>query len=248
MEGRVSRFGPLERLNLKDGLVSRLTEAIRSGSLRPGERLPTEQEMTRQFGVSRTVVREAVAALKAEGLLSSRHGVGVFVDTTRPSTFRIAPEEVERLHEILQVMELRMSVEIETAGLAAERHCASDLQRIGDALRTIDADIGRGDLAVGSDFAFHAAIATATGNRYFPRFLDFMGPLIIPRQTLTRTHGGADAGYLRGVQLEHRRIYQAIETGSAMGARTAMRAHLTNARARYRSLADNYVSAPNEAS
>ena len=78
-------------MNLASGLVSRLSEAIRNGSLQPGERLPTEQEMTVQFGISRTAVREAVAALKAEGLLSSRHGACVFVAASRPALSASTP-------------------------------------------------------------------------------------------------------------------------------------------------------------
>ena len=227
--------------------MSRLSEAIRNGSLQPGARLPTAEQMTLQFGVSRAVVREAVAALKAEGLVSSRHGVGVFVEAKRPRAFRIDPEEVDQLQEILKVMELRMSVETEMAGFAAERRDPAELQRIGDALAAIDVDIEAGDLAVRSDFAFHAAIATATGNQYFSRFLEFLGPLIIPRQTLTRTHGGADAGYLRRVQLEHRRIFEAIQSGSPVAARKAMRAHLINSRARYGRMAASYARASDEA-
>ena len=246
MEAGERGFGRLERTNLTSILVSRLSEAIRNGSLQPGERLPTAEQMTLQFGVSRTVVREAVAALKAEGLVSSRHGVGVFVEATRPRAFRIDTEEVDQLQEILKVMELRMSVEIETAGLAAERRDIAQLQRMSDALDAIDADLAAGDLAVRSDFAFHAAIAAATGNQYFSRFLEFLGPLIIPRQTLTRTHGGADAGYLRRVQLEHKRIFEAIQAGSAVAARNAMRTHLINSRTRYGRLAASYSSAPRE--
>ena len=115
------------------------------------------------------------------------------------------------------------------------------MQRIVDALQAVDADIEKGDLAVDSDFTFHAAIAEATGNQCFARFLDFMRPLIIPRQTLTRTHGGADAGYLRGIQLERQRIFKSIEAGSSTGARKAMRAYLANASARYCSMADDYA-------
>src|SRR5215510_1830839 len=106
---------------LSHGLFEQLAEQIKSGKLAPGERLPTEQELTRAARVSRTVVREAVAALRAEGLVVTRQGVGAFVSAApQQAPFRI---DLERLHDIdgiLQVMELRLCVEVESAGLAAE--------------------------------------------------------------------------------------------------------------------------------
>lgn len=238
MNTRALRFAPIERQNLTATLVTRLAEAITSGALEPGDRLPTEQEMTEEFGVSRTVVREAIAALKAEGLVVTRQGAGVFVEKNlRHRSFRIDPDELGQLQEILKVMELRMSVEIEAAALAAERHDRGQLQRIEQALAAIDADIASADLAVGTDFAFHVAVAEATGNQYFSRFLEFLGRFIIPRQTLSRRHGGADAGYLKRVQTEHRGIFEAIAASDPGGAREAMRTHLANSCARYGKLA-----------
>jgi GntR family transcriptional repressor for pyruvate dehydrogenase complex len=240
VQERERRFGPVVRRNLASSLVRQLSEAIRSGALKPGDRLPTEQEMTAQFGVSRTVVREAVAALTAEGLVIKRHGVGVFVETNvqnRP--FRIDPDGLGQLQEVLKVMELRMSVEVEAAGLAAERRGKNELRRLADALRAIEADIRAGDLAVHSDFAFHVAVAEASGNHYFSRFLEFLGHFIIPRQTVSRLHGGVDIEYLNRVQAEHRRIYEEITAGDSTGARKAMRTHLVNSRTRYSKLAQD---------
>src|SRR5436853_6998063 len=114
---------------LSRGLFEQLAEQIKSGRLAPGERLPTEQALTRAARVSRTVVREAVAALRAEGLVITRQGVGAFVsaEPTR-APFRIEPERLQSLDEILNVMELRLGVEIESAGLAAERGTKADVR------------------------------------------------------------------------------------------------------------------------
>src|SRR5512145_901497 len=103
-------------------LFEQLAGEIRSGRLAPGARLPTEQQLTRAARVSRTVVREAVAALRAEGLVVTRQGVGEFVAAdAQHAPFRIEPERMQTLADILNVMELRLGVEIESAGLAAER-------------------------------------------------------------------------------------------------------------------------------
>src|ERR1044071_796069 len=107
--------------SLAHELIARLTADITSGRLAPGARLPTEQEMIAATGVSRTVVREAVAALRAEGLVITRQGVRAFVADSPRRPFRIEADELGTLREVLQVMELRTGIEIEAAGLAAER-------------------------------------------------------------------------------------------------------------------------------
>src|SRR6266545_3293416 len=157
---------------LSRGLFEQLAEQIKAGRLAPGARLPTEQELTRAARVSRTVVREAVAALRAEGLVITRQGVGAFVsaEPTR-APFRIEPERLQSLDEILNVMELRLGVEIESAGLAAERATKIQLRTITSALSEIEEASAAGGSAVDEDLAFHRAIAEATGNPEFARFL-----------------------------------------------------------------------------
>src|SRR5512145_3481576 len=120
-------------------LFEQLAEEIKSGRLAPGARLPTEHALTRAARVSRTVVREAVAALRAEGLVVTRQGVGAFVSAEpQRAPFRIEPERMQSLGDILNVMELRLGVEIESAGLAAERASRSQVKTILNALNAIE--------------------------------------------------------------------------------------------------------------
>jgi GntR family transcriptional repressor for pyruvate dehydrogenase complex len=230
---------PAER-KLTRRLFEQLAEEIKSGRLAPGSRLPTEQALTRAARVSRTVVREAVAALRAEGLVVTRQGVGAFVSAEpQRAPFRIEPERMQTLEDILGVMELRLGVEIESAGLAAERASKAQLRAILNALEAIEAASAAGRSAVDEDLEFHRAIAEATGNAEFPRFLQFIGGHLIPRRTvsgLTERMGGSRA-YLALIQEEHRRICQAIESRDAKAAREAMRRHLTRSLERYRKLA-----------
>ena len=225
---------------LSRGLFEQLAEQIKSGRLAPGARLPTEVELTRAARVSRTVVREAVAALRAEGLVVTRQGVGAFVSAMpQQAPFRIDPERMQSLDEILGVMELRLGVEIESAGLAAERASRAQVRAIGAALEAIDRAAGEGESAVDEDLALHRAIAEATGNPQFARFLQFVGRHLIPRRTvsgLPESMGGQRA-YLGVIQEEHRRIYEAIRDRDARAAREAMRRHLTRSLERYRRLA-----------
>ena len=225
---------------LSRGLFEQLAEQIRSGRLAPGSRLPTEEALTRAARVSRTVVREAVAALRAEGLVITRQGVGAFVSAEpQRAPFRIEPERLESLADILNVMELRLGVEIESAGIAAERATRPQAKAIGAALEAIERAARAGRSAVDEDLAFHRAIAEATGNAEFPRFLQFIGRHLIPRRTVTglpERMGGREA-YLALIQEEHRRIYEAIRDGQPGAAREAMRRHLTRSLERYRKLA-----------
>lgn len=216
---------------------------IRSGRLAPGTQLPTESELMAAMNVSRTVVREAVAALKAEGLVVTRQGSGAFVgaDTSRVA-FRISArmtDEGSSIAEVLNVMELRRAVEVEAVALAAERASSAHMEKIKSALEAIDAAIAAGGSAVEEDFAFHHAIAEATSNPYFAEFLSFLGHHVIPRQVLRSRQGTREEqrAYLAAVQRDHVRVFQAIAARDAGGARRAMRSHLGKSIERYRSLA-----------
>ena len=221
-------------------LFEQLAEQIKSGRFAPGARLPTEQALTRAARVSRTVVREAVAALRAEGLVITRQGVGAFVSAEpQRAPFRIEPERMQTLDDVLSVMELRIGVEIESAGLAAERASRAQVRAVGAALEAIERAADAGRSAVDEDLAFHRAIAEATGNAEFARFLQFIGSHLIPRRTVSGLpeRMGGERAYLALIQEEHRRIYQAIEQHDAKAAREAMRRHLTRSLERYRKLA-----------
>jgi DNA-binding FadR family transcriptional regulator len=192
------------------------------------------------MGVSRTVVREAVAALRAQGLVVTRQGAGAFVAPdieTRP--FRLAFDGLPSIAEVLEVMELRASVEVEAAALAALRGSAAAKRRVGKALAAIDAALGRGEGAIDEDFAFHRTIAAATGNPQFQHFLEYLGRFIIPRQSIRvaahRPEG--QRAYLETSQREHVAIYDAIAAADPTAAREAMRSHLGSSQQRYRRLA-----------
>lgn len=236
-----SRIAPVARAqSLTEQVIDRLKADYLSGRLQPGDRLPTEQALVAMLGVSRTVVREAIAALRAEGLVITRQGLGAFVATDiqrRP--FRIDPDGLRSIGEVLNVMELRMAVEAEAAGFAAERASPAHIRAIEHALASIDAAIARGESAIDEDFAFHHAIADATGNPQFAFFLEYLGRFIIPRQSVRveAQRSGGQRPYLETIQSEHRAIFAAIRARDAAAAREAVRRHLVNGRERYRRLA-----------
>jgi GntR family transcriptional regulator, transcriptional repressor for pyruvate dehydrogenase complex len=227
------------RRNLTGELIDRLTEEIVSGGLAPRTRLPTEHEMMKTFGVSRTVVREAIAALRAEGLVSTRQGSGAFVsDDPQRRPFHIEQEEFQSAAKVFDVMALRTCVEIEAAGLAAERRTKPSLARIVRASRLFSKDVASGGSGIDADFDFHAAIGAATENPYFLSFLEFIGRLIIPRRSVhvDKSNPAVIARRLKQIEREHGAIVRAIVDREVALARRAMRTHLTRSRDRYVSL------------
>ena len=221
--------------SLAHGLVDDLGGRIRGQLLKPGDKLPTESAIMQSYGVSRTVVREALSRLQAAGLVETRHGIGTFVLATRAGgIFRLDPADMTNSIDAIAVLELRISLETESAGLAAHRRTDADLLAMRESLTAFAAAFAAGTDTVGPDFRFHLAIARATGNRYFADILDHLGATIIPRTRITATRIPREdqSNYLQRVNREHDEIFEAIARSDAESARAAMRVHLTNSRER----------------
>jgi DNA-binding FadR family transcriptional regulator len=178
-------------------VVEAVGDRIRDGSLAAGAKLPREADLMAEFGVSRTVVREAISRLQAAGMVDTRHGVGTFVVGAGDAVaFRIDPERLATLQDVIDVLELRIALETECAGLAAARRTEDQLQAIREALAAFVAARESGQDAVGADFQFHLEIARATHNRHFVELMNTLGLSMIPRAPGERA--GADG---RGVGL-----------------------------------------------
>jgi DNA-binding FadR family transcriptional regulator len=204
--------------------------------------LPTEAAIVAEYGVSRTVVREAMSRLQAAGVVETRHGIGTFVvGYGDASTFRISPEQLGKLKDVIAVLELRIAVETEAASLAAQRRTTANVAAMRSALDAFEAAVRKGRDAVGPDFQFHLEIARASQNRHFAELMATLGGTMIPRARLEpalplTTERQA---YLRRVNTEHESIFEAISRQDAESARAAMRTHLVNSRERRRRAADS---------
>ena len=216
---------PLKSANLTDQLSFEMTTRIASGALSPGSRLPTEQELSSEFGVSRTVVREAISRLKSEGLVETRQGSGAFVAQSKLGIpFRIDPVSVESFDATVDILELRLAVESEAAALAAERASAEQLAEIRRALAAVHAAFERGDEGVEEDLAFHRAIAEATHNSKYVDLAEFLERYV--RRQIQITGGRtARASRMGETQNEHQMIFEAIAARDADAARTRAREH-----------------------
>jgi len=227
--------------NLRSGLVDALAAQIESGDLAPGQRLPTEQAIMTATGVSRTVVREAFAALRARGLITTRQGLGAFVsDDPKPRSFSIVPTDLWSIDDVISVLELRIGIEAEAAGLAALRRDEDDLKRMRARLAALEAAIGEGDSGAAEDAAFHRALLAATHNPYYTRLFDTFGNVMIPRHWahFETMEPAERRRHLVRMRREHEAIVAAIEAGDRAAASRALRAHLTKSLARFAELRD----------
>lgn len=228
---------PKKHRNLAQGVVAHIADSIRDGLISPGDKLPTESEIMRIQGVSRTVVREAISHMQAAGLVETRHGIGTFVlEPPTPPHLGIDPKTVITMRDVLAILELRISLETESAYLAASRRTEAQLRALRVALDLFHGATLKGGDTVSADVQFHLQIAQASGNRYFHDILSHLGSNIIPRARLNSTKLLHDdpASYLERVTREHEDIFNAITRQDPESARAAMRTHLSNSRERLR--------------
>ncbi len=215
---------------LSDRLAADLRQQIETGALQPGNKLPTELALAAQFAVSRTVVREAVSRLRSTGLLVARQGSGVFVAAqaaARPLAFDAAV--LANLDAVLDVVEVRRSLESEVAALAAQRATAQQRAAINAALKLVDQSVASGSATVDEDLAFHQAIAEASGNGQFPRLLRHLAQYLREAMLVTRRNESLKPEYMAAVRCEHQAIADAIARGDAAGARVAAAEHMHQA-------------------
>lgn len=229
----------VEPLSVPAKMPERVTQAllklIRSGTYCVGARLPSEAEMSKSFGVSRTVIREAVSRLKSEGLVASRQGSGVYVREIGPDApFRIDPSSVDSIQAVLQITEIRRGLEAEIAALAAERASRAQIADIRARLRAIDAASATGDDGVAADMEFHRSIVRATGNPHFIALWDFLGQVLKGTIATSRAWEGRHESTRNQVRDEHQAMYAAIARRDGEAARAAARRHMEMAAHRIR--------------
>jgi DNA-binding FadR family transcriptional regulator len=180
-------------------------------------------------------VREALSHLQAGGLVQTRHGIGTFVlSPVEAPAFRVSPDKLGTLREVIGLLEFRISVETEAAALAAQRRLPTNMHQMRRGLDEFSEAVESGRDSVSADFQFHGEIARATQNHHFIDLMGSLGLAVIPRRRLQDAAGptAEQQAYLRRVNLEHESIFNAIVTQDAEAARAAMRTHLSNSRDR----------------
>ncbi len=219
---------------LADSVSASLQARIRAGELGPGDRLPTEKQMCDRFGVSRAVVREAIARLKADGYVETHQGLGAFVskDAGRLNFRLVAPGSAAGSVDLEQVFELRLVMEAGIAQMAALRRTSEDLSAMRRPLAQMDDALRTGEQASEADDAFHRAVASATHNPLVERFMEFMNAQVRESRVPTWDRNGHARGRAAAAQAEHVAMFEAIAAGDAAAARRAAEQHLTAAASR----------------
>lgn len=226
------KLEPRRREKLGDQLYGQILEQIVSGALREGDKLPSEHQICHSFQVSRPTVREALMRLHADGLVTTRQGAGTFVQK-RPSGHLTWLAHVSDVAGMLRSLEVRSALEGQAAALAALRRTPQQMAAISEALNALKAAFEGSDIPARFDFAFHRAVADASGNVLFADLLEALHQPIEHAMTvalgITRTGSRERA---RRVIEEHEAVAEAIASGDAEAAGLAMRYHLQRSRQR----------------
>ncbi len=233
------KIGAVELLPAK--VAAYICREINTGTYQAGMQLPTEHRLADLLGVSRNVVREAIAQLRADGIVQARQGVGVFVmEPEHRSAIRLDTEMLKASGSMERLFELRGILEMEAAGLAAERRSPEQLRTIKQALDRMGGEERWEDGSIEADLVFHREIARATGNDYIYTFVCFICEQIRRSIHLARYTNPLHELVETNVA-EHVRIYEALNAGDPETARQTMRRHIRGAAERIGALPESAV-------
>jgi len=226
------------RPHLAEHIARSLSDEITSGRLRPGDRLPTEQFLSQNFGVSRNVVREGIATLRAQGLIQSRQGVGVFVSAVAPSpeplSARVRETFLDGDNTVRNMFEVRAVLESQAAALTASHMTPRKLETIKAAVLRMQYE-GEPTLeTVNADLDFHRAVAAASGNDYLETMIR---TVLEPMRALITLNfarrGPMFSNIPHAARGEHEELVQAFIDHNAPAARQIMGQHIVSAASRF---------------
>jgi GntR family transcriptional regulator, transcriptional repressor for pyruvate dehydrogenase complex len=196
---------------------------VTAGQFRPGDRLPSERELSEKLRVSRASIREAIRALESLGLVEIRIGSGTYVASPVHTLLSpLASVTLQQRDVLLDIFEARKTIEPEIAAFAARRAGAEEIERMGEILAEQERQIAAGDTGLEADTAFHALLARAAKNKVFLKLNEAIVGSLYETRERSLAIGGRPARSLQG----HREIHKAIRSRDAAKARKAMLAHL----------------------
>lgn len=238
-------FGRIDRpRRLPDEVAVSIMGAIEGGQLQPGDRLPTEAELSKRFGVARTVVREAISLLRYDGIVDSRRGVGAFVtDASQRSAFRISPACFEKRKQIVQLLQLRTGVQAGASALAASARTADQMDLIDAAYMRMVAADDRGpadalEERVDSELLLYRHITEASNNPYYAEVVAMIESNIQNNLRSAFLKNAAASEFGPAIIAEHRAVLEALRAGDVEAARTATRTRFERAADRLAARAD----------
>jgi GntR family transcriptional repressor for pyruvate dehydrogenase complex len=235
-DGEATVFRPVERApRLSDTVAAEILSTILERGLRVGDRLPSERELGEQFGVSRTVVREAVRSLVARGVIDSRVGSGLHVAEANPESVTSSMSlflRIGRTIEYEKIHEVRAAIETQVAEYAAARATDDEVERLREVCERMAEVLDDIELASDADVAFHQELARAAHNELFGIMLDSIGDILYEIRRSTMDIPGSGAKGLRA----HRRIFEGVAARDPSRARQAMVKHLDESHREWKKL------------
>lgn len=245
MADAASLFARIDRpRRLPDEVAESINGAIDSGQLKPGDRLPTEQELAQRFGVARTVVREAISLLRYDGIVDSRRGVGAFVtEREQRSAFRISPACFEKRKQIVQLLQLRTGVQAGASALAAEMHTDAQMEDIRTLFAKLEAADRNGPDAaleerVDTELMLYRRITEASGNDYYVEVTSMIETNIQNNLRSAFLKNAAVSEFGPDIIAEHLAVVEGLAARDAEAARVATRRRFERAAARLVARAD----------
>ncbi|WP_118138235.1 FadR/GntR family transcriptional regulator [Oceanicella sp. SM1341] len=236
MSDAASLFARIDRpRRLPDEVATSIIDAIENRQLQTGDRLPTEAELSKRFGVARTVVREAISLLRYDGIVESRRGVGAFIaDPAQKSSFRISPACFEKRKRIVQLLQLRTGVQAGASALAAGTRSAEQMAGIRQVFAEVEAADLLGpkaalELRVDSELLLYRRIAEASGNDYYVEVTAMIETNIQNNLRSAFLKNAAASEFGPAIIEEHRAVVEALEAGDAEAARLATRTRFERA-------------------
>jgi DNA-binding FadR family transcriptional regulator len=211
-----------ERLYVK--VAEQLSKSIYDGSLKPGDRFPSERDLAERLGVSRPTIREAMIALELSGIIEIRTGSGIYVTQKKPTL-----DNSDKGVGPFEILEIRYIIESEACALAAARINDAQLTELRQALREMEEEEKQSDASEKADWKFHAIIAEACQNSAIYSVVNWLWEL--------RNQSALSTAFLTRLRAEgvhpsindHKRILEALEKRNPEKARMAMKNHIENA-------------------
>ncbi|WP_163145194.1 FadR/GntR family transcriptional regulator [Bacillus sp. 22-7] len=218
---------PIKKKKLFEEIISAIEEYIQAEGIAPGEKLPSENELSSLFQVSKTAVREAMSVLQANGIIEKRSGAGIFLKDLMGETigFRVSNNLLNK-KEIQEILEFRRGIETEAVALAAERATEKDMRRIALAHDNLIEAHKAGRLGVEEDFQFHYSIILASNNSIYKEVFETIAEKFEEGMRLSKMQSSNVPGRFEAVSQEHKSILESIQNKNSKDAAAAMRNHL----------------------
>jgi GntR family transcriptional repressor for pyruvate dehydrogenase complex len=218
---------PIKKKRLFEEIILAIEEYIQAEGIKPGERLPSENELSKLFEVSKTAVREAMSVLHANGVIEKRTGAGIFLKELEGESIadRVTKNLLNRI-ELKEILEFRRGLEVEGVALAAERATEEDLRAIRKAQGKLIEVYNAGQLGVEEDYFFHYSIILASHNSIYKEVFEKISTKFEIGMRLSKMQSARLPGRLVEAHQEHEEILQALENKDVQLAAEAMRNHL----------------------